>query len=153
MPSRSSRASLSGAICRNDERSIFRLWPKAAAVTFSNMDTSQAGVGVSRGTNSTSAESTFGLGVNAAAGSVRTMRGAVRHCEEIRDTTLRILDGIIEEHLERMGNGDGGEVEDLLDVLLKVQQDRELSIPIDKEVIKCVIIVSNLDLINPIHWF
>jgi cytochrome P450 len=84
---------------------------------------------------------------------VSRLSSAVRDCEEVRDTVFGILDGIIEEHLERMGNGDGGEVEDLLDVLLKVQQDRELSIPIDKEVIKCVIIVSNLDLINPIHWF
>jgi len=84
---------------------------------------------------------------------VSRLSSAVRDCEEVRDTVFGILDGIIEEHLERMGNGDGGEVEDLLDVLLKVQQDRELSIPIDKEVIKCVIIVSNLELINPIHWF
>ena len=75
---------------------------------------------------------------------VSRLSSAVRDCEEVRDTVFGILDGIIEEHLERMGNGDGGEVEDLLDVLLKVQQDRELSIPIDKEVIKCVIIVSNL---------
>jgi len=71
---------------------------------------------------------------------VSRLSSAVRDCEEVRDTVFGILDGIIEEHLERMGNGDGGEVEDLLDVLLKVQQDRELSIPIDKEVIKCVII-------------
>ncbi|KAG2577068.1 hypothetical protein PVAP13_6NG079300 [Panicum virgatum] len=62
-----------------------------------------------------------------------------RDCIEIRDTSFRILDGIIEEHLERMRNGGGGEVEDLLDVLLKVQQDRELATPLDRDVIKSVI--------------
>ncbi|RLN03045.1 premnaspirodiene oxygenase-like [Panicum miliaceum] len=70
---------------------------------------------------------------------VSRLSGAVRRCEEIRDTSFRILDGIIEEHLERMGSGGGGEVEDLLDVLLKVQQDGELPIPLDMDVIKVVI--------------
>ena len=72
------------------------------------------------------------------------LSGVVRRCEEIRDTTFQILDGIIEEHLERMSNGDGGEVEDLLDVLLKVQQDGDLPIPLDMDDIKVVIIVSSL---------
>ena len=44
MPSPSSRASLSGVICRSDERSILRLWPKAAAVTFSSAEISQGGL-------------------------------------------------------------------------------------------------------------
>ena len=61
---------------------------------------------------------------------------------------MRILDGIIEEHLEKMGNGGGGEVEDLLDVLLKVQQDGDLPIPLDMDVIKLAILVSNLKLIS-----
>ena len=72
------------------------------------------------------------------------LSGVVRRCEEIRDTTFQILDGIIEEHLERMSNGDGGEVEDLLDVLLKVQQDGDLPIPLDMDDIKVVIIVSSI---------
>ncbi len=42
---------------------------------------SQGGSGASLGTNSTSAESTFGLGVKAAAGKVKRMRGRVRHCD------------------------------------------------------------------------
>ncbi|KAG2581914.1 zealexin A1 synthase-like [Panicum virgatum] len=71
---------------------------------------------------------------------VSRLSGAVRHCEEIRDTTFRILDGIIEEHLEKMGNRGGGEVEDLLDVLLKVQQDGDLPIPLDMDVIKLAIL-------------
>jgi cytochrome P450 len=75
---------------------------------------------------------------------VGRLSGAVRRCEEIRDTVFGILDGIIEEHLERMRNGGGGEVKDLLDVLLKVQQDGDLPIPLDMDVIKVVIVVSNL---------
>ncbi|KAG2581913.1 hypothetical protein PVAP13_6KG079140 [Panicum virgatum] len=73
---------------------------------------------------------------------VSRLSGAVRHCEEIRDTTFRILDGIIEEHLEKMGNRGGGEVEDLLDVLLKVQQDGDLPIPLDMDVIKLAILLD-----------
>ncbi|PUZ50329.1 hypothetical protein GQ55_6G051100 [Panicum hallii var. hallii] len=71
---------------------------------------------------------------------VGRLSGAVRRCEEIRDTVFGILDGIIEEHLERMRNGGGGEVKDLLDVLLKVQQDGDLPIPLDMDVIKVVIV-------------
>ena len=86
---------------------------------------------------------------------VSRLSSAVRDCEEVRDTVFEILVGIIEEHLERMGNGDGGEVEDLLDVLLKVQQDGDLPIPLDMDVIKLTILVSNLKthyFINRIHW-
>lgn len=54
-----------------------------------------------------------------------------------------ILDGIIEEHLQRMDSGAGaGEAEDLLDVLLKIQKDGGLRIPLDMEVSKAVIFVS-----------
>jgi len=76
----------------------------------------------------------------------------VRRSEEIRQTSFGILDEIIKDHLERMERGDGGEVEDLLDVLLKVQKDGELPIPLDTDVIKVAITVSNLQLINTIHW-
>jgi len=83
---------------------------------------------------------------------VSWLSSAVRRSEEIRQTSFGILDEIIKDHLERMERGDGGEVEDLLDVLLKVQKDGELPIPLDTDVIKVAITVSNLQLINTIHW-
>ncbi|KAG2581895.1 zealexin A1 synthase-like [Panicum virgatum] len=70
---------------------------------------------------------------------VRWLSSAVRRSEEIRQTSFGILDEIIKDHLERMERGDGGEVEDLLDVLLKVQKDGELPIPLDTDVIKVAI--------------
>ncbi|KAG2581893.1 zealexin A1 synthase-like [Panicum virgatum] len=70
---------------------------------------------------------------------VSWLSSAVRRSEEIRQTSFGILDEIIKDHLERMERGDGGEVEDLLDVLLKVQKDGELPIPLDTDVIKVAI--------------
>ncbi|XP_062227687.1 zealexin A1 synthase-like [Phragmites australis] len=67
------------------------------------------------------------------------LSGAVRHAEKCRDTVYEILDGIIMEHLERMDKGGAGEAEDLLDVLLKIQKDGGLQIPLDMDVIKAVI--------------
>ena len=81
---------------------------------------------------------------------VSWLSSAVRRSEEIRQTSFGILDEIIKDHLERMERGDGGEVEDLLDVLLKVQKDGELPIPLDTDVIKVAITVSNLQHINTI---
>ncbi|GJN38913.1 hypothetical protein PR202_gb27994 [Eleusine coracana subsp. coracana] len=71
---------------------------------------------------------------------VRRLSSSVRRAEECRDTVHGILDGIIKEHLERMDSGAGaGEAEDLLDVLLKIQRDGGLQIPLDMVVIKAVI--------------
>jgi hypothetical protein len=71
-------------------------------------------------------------------GILRRLSGAVR-----RDTVFRILDGIVKEHLERLGCSRGGrEAEDLLEVLLKIQRDGGLPIPLDMDVIKYVIFVS-----------
>ncbi|KAG2581903.1 desmethyl-deoxy-podophyllotoxin synthase-like [Panicum virgatum] len=70
---------------------------------------------------------------------VSWLSSTVRRSEEIRQTSFGILDEIIKDHLERMERGDGGEVEDLLDVLLKVQKDGELPIPLDTDVIKVAI--------------
>ncbi|CAN6216201.1 unnamed protein product [Urochloa humidicola] len=72
---------------------------------------------------------------------VGRLSGAVRRAEEVRDTVYGILDGIIREHLEMIESGGAvaGEAEDLLDVLLKIQKEGSLQIPIDMDVIKVVI--------------
>ena len=49
------------------ERSILRRWPKAAAVTSPRILAEQGGSGRSRGMSSTTADETFGGGVNAPA--------------------------------------------------------------------------------------
>ncbi|KAL6874084.1 hypothetical protein ACP4OV_014166 [Aristida adscensionis] len=71
---------------------------------------------------------------------VGKLSGSVRRAERCRDTVFGILDGIINEHLERMDSrAAAGETEDLLDVLLKIQKDGGLPIPLDMDIIKCVI--------------
>uniref|UniRef100_A0A0E0ACC7 Cytochrome P450 n=1 Tax=Oryza glumipatula TaxID=40148 RepID=A0A0E0ACC7_9ORYZ len=75
--------------------------------------------------------------------------GAVREAEECHDTVYGILDGIIQEHMERTssgscgagdGDGDGdGYGEDLLDVLLRIQKEGGLEFPLDMLAIKQVI--------------
>ncbi|KAF8714040.1 hypothetical protein HU200_028033 [Digitaria exilis] len=75
----------------------------------------------------------------------RRLSSALRRTEESRDIIFRILDGIINEHLERMDSGGGtettGEAEDILDVLLKMQRDGEISI--DMDIIKVIIFVCS----------
>ncbi|CAN6165679.1 unnamed protein product [Urochloa humidicola] len=51
----------------------------------------------------------------------------------------RVLDIIVDEHLERMDNMAGGEVEDFLRVLLKIHKDGSLEIPLSMDDIKHVI--------------
>lgn len=63
------------------------------------------------------------------------LSGAVRRAEECRDTVYGILDGIIQEHLQRVGGGD----EDLLDVLLRIQKEGGLQFPLDMDAIKSII--------------
>nr|CAB3470959.1 unnamed protein product [Digitaria exilis] len=71
---------------------------------------------------------------------VGRLSGAVRRAEVCRDTVYGILDGIIKEHLEMIDAGGGdGEAEDLLDVLLKIQKQGTLQIPLDMDVLKAVI--------------
>ena len=60
---------------RRLERSIFRLWPKAAWVITSNRLSLTGSSGVANGSNWTTAESTLGGGVKALAGSDMPMRG------------------------------------------------------------------------------
>ncbi|KAF0904994.1 hypothetical protein E2562_039335, partial [Oryza meyeriana var. granulata] len=66
--------------------------------------------------------------------------GAVRRAEDCRNTVNGILDGIIQEHLERTGSdGIGAAGEDLLDVLLRIQKDGGLKFPLDMEDVKAII--------------
>jgi hypothetical protein len=69
--------------------------------------------------------------------------GAVRRAKECRDAVYGILDGIIQEHLERMDSG-GGHDEDLIDVLLRIQKEGGLQFPLDMDAIKSVIFVRIL---------
>ncbi|CAO2141195.1 unnamed protein product [Urochloa humidicola] len=70
----------------------------------------------------------------------RCLSTTVRRAEACRNTVYGILDGIINEHLERIDDGGGaGEAEDLLSVLLKIQMDDELQIPLDMDVVKGVV--------------
>uniref|UniRef100_A0ACD5UBW2 Uncharacterized protein n=1 Tax=Avena sativa TaxID=4498 RepID=A0ACD5UBW2_AVESA len=64
--------------------------------------------------------------------------GAARRAKECRDAVYGILDGIIQEHLERMDSGRGHH-EDLIDVLLKIQKEGGLQFPLDMDAIKSVI--------------
>ncbi|KAF8703813.1 hypothetical protein HU200_031906 [Digitaria exilis] len=67
------------------------------------------------------------------------LSGAVRRAERCRDTVYGILDRIIEEHLVEIDSGRAGENEDLLHVLLKIQKEGSLQIPLDMDVLKAVI--------------
>ncbi|VAH10602.1 unnamed protein product [Triticum turgidum subsp. durum] len=66
------------------------------------------------------------------------LSSAVRRAQECRDTVYGILDGVVREHLERMGGG-GGHDEDLLYVLLRIQKEGALQFPLDMDAIKSVI--------------
>ncbi|TVU16770.1 hypothetical protein EJB05_36925, partial [Eragrostis curvula] len=71
----------------------------------------------------------------------RFFSSAVRRVEECRETAFRILDGIIKEHLEKLQDKEADEAEeDLLDVLLKIQREGGLPIPLDMDVIKSVVL-------------
>ncbi|KAM3412717.1 hypothetical protein ACQJBY_004084 [Aegilops geniculata] len=59
--------------------------------------------------------------------------------EECRHTLYTMLDGIVEEHLEKMDGG-GDHAEDLLDVLLKIQKDGGLKFPIHMDAVKAIIL-------------
>ena len=53
----------------------------------------------------------------------------------------RLMDSVIEEHRQRRAAGAGNEEEDLLDVLLRIQKDGGLQVPLDMGTIRAVIIV------------
>ncbi|XP_040380956.1 dolabradiene monooxygenase-like [Oryza brachyantha] len=68
------------------------------------------------------------------------LSGAVRRAEKCRDTVFGILDGIIQERLERTAEDAAAAAgDDLLDVLLRIQKEGGLQFPLDMEAIKAVI--------------
>ncbi|CAO2152692.1 unnamed protein product [Urochloa humidicola] len=69
----------------------------------------------------------------------RRLSTAVRRVETCREIMFGILDSIIKEHLERMDDSGAAEAEDLLTVLLKIQRDGELQIPLDMDAVKGVV--------------
>uniref|UniRef100_A0A0E0LDV5 Cytochrome P450 n=1 Tax=Oryza punctata TaxID=4537 RepID=A0A0E0LDV5_ORYPU len=66
------------------------------------------------------------------------LSGVVRRAEECRDTAFKILDRIIQEHLENTGS-DGAAGEDLIDVLLRIQKEGGLQFPLAMDDIKAII--------------
>ena len=68
MPDFCSSSATGTSNCDNDRRSVLRRWPNAAALTDSNNERSILGVLSALGVSRTTAESTFGGGVNARAG-------------------------------------------------------------------------------------
>uniref|UniRef100_J3MG61 Uncharacterized protein n=1 Tax=Oryza brachyantha TaxID=4533 RepID=J3MG61_ORYBR len=68
------------------------------------------------------------------------LSGAVRRAEKCRDTVFGILDGIIQERLERTAEDAAAAAgDDLLDGLLRIQEGGGLQFPLDMEAIKAVI--------------
>ncbi|KAL6874094.1 hypothetical protein ACP4OV_014176 [Aristida adscensionis] len=70
----------------------------------------------------------------------RALSGAARRTEAHRRAMAGLIDGVIEEHRERRAAGAGNDDEDLLDVLLRVQRDGGLQVPLDAATIRAVII-------------
>jgi hypothetical protein len=78
---------------------------------------------------------------------VGQLSGAIRRAEQCHDVVFGIIDGIVKEHQERMVRGGGvGKDEDLVDVLLRLQNDAGLQFPLDLDIIKAVIFVTNYSL-------
>ncbi|CAN6201006.1 unnamed protein product [Urochloa humidicola] len=71
----------------------------------------------------------------------RAFSGAARRARAHHREMTRLMDGVIEEHAQRRAAaGAGNEEEDLLDVLLRVQKDGALQVPLDTGTIRAVII-------------
>ncbi|CAN6180412.1 unnamed protein product [Urochloa humidicola] len=75
---------------------------------------------------------------------VGRLSGAVGRATACRDAVRRVLDSIVDEHLERKDDMAGGEVEDFLRVLLKIHKDGSLEIPLSMDDIKHVIFVREI---------
>uniref|UniRef100_A0A0D3GJ54 Cytochrome P450 n=1 Tax=Oryza barthii TaxID=65489 RepID=A0A0D3GJ54_9ORYZ len=69
----------------------------------------------------------------------RVLSGAARRAEAHSREMTRLMDGVIEEHRQRRA-ATGWRDEDLLDVLLRIQKDGGLQIPLDMGTIRAVII-------------
>ena len=81
------------------------------------------------------------------------LSGAVRCAKECRDIGNVILDGIIQERLERMEEGAGGDhAEALLDVLLRIHKEGRLGFQLDMDAIKPIIFVRS-DLHHHHHYY
>ncbi|CAL5013058.1 unnamed protein product [Urochloa decumbens] len=72
---------------------------------------------------------------------VGRLSGVMRRAHECYDAVFGIIDGIVKEHQQRMtaAGGGSGMDEDLVDVLLRIQDDADLQFPLDVEIIKAVI--------------
>ncbi|TKW22175.1 hypothetical protein SEVIR_4G212100v4 [Setaria viridis] len=70
----------------------------------------------------------------------RAFSGAARRARAHHREMTRLMDGVIEEHRKRRAAGAGNEEEDLLDVLLRIQKDGGLQVPLDIGTIRAVII-------------
>ncbi|WVZ79252.1 hypothetical protein U9M48_026854 [Paspalum notatum var. saurae] len=70
----------------------------------------------------------------------RALSGAARRAQTHHRAMTRLMDGVIAEHQERRAAGAGNDEEDLLDVLLRIQKDGGLQIPLDMGTIRAVII-------------
>ncbi|CAL5048896.1 unnamed protein product [Urochloa decumbens] len=71
----------------------------------------------------------------------RALSGEARRARAHHREMTRLMDGVIEEHTQRKAAGDGNDdEEDLLDVLLRVQKDGNLQVPLDMGTIRAVII-------------
>ncbi|PAN23151.1 hypothetical protein PAHAL_4G071500 [Panicum hallii] len=70
----------------------------------------------------------------------RAFSGAARRAQAHHREMTRLMDGVIEEHRQRRAAGAGNEEEDLLDVLLRVQKEGSLHVPLDMGTIRAVII-------------
>ncbi|KAF8658512.1 hypothetical protein HU200_058968 [Digitaria exilis] len=68
--------------------------------------------------------------------------GAARRARAHHREMTKLMDCVIEEHTQRRAAGAGNEEEDLLDVLLKIQKDGTLQIPLDMATIRAVIITT-----------
>ncbi|KAF7111619.1 hypothetical protein CFC21_111607 [Triticum aestivum] len=69
----------------------------------------------------------------------RVFSGSTRRLEEISHELSQVIDGIIEDHRTRRSAGAGDEEEDLVDVLLRVQNDGSLHVPLDVGNMRAVI--------------
>ncbi|RCV22219.1 hypothetical protein SETIT_4G203500v2, partial [Setaria italica] len=70
----------------------------------------------------------------------RAFSGAARRARAHHREMTRLMDGVIEEHRKRRAAGAGNDEEDLLDVLLRIQKDGGLQVPLDIGTIRAVII-------------
>lgn len=73
----------------------------------------------------------------------RAFNGSTRQLEAISHEISRVMDRIIEDHRTRRSAGAGDEEEDLVDVLLRVQNDGSLHVPLDVGNIRAVITHSH----------